>query len=300
MCCKMLSQSISACVGHSCGARRMLSNMAGRALPLRASAAMAASLRTSRSLRGLQCLRSMRPSTQAIRPDSMRACSAAGSCRRASTALRLWCTASKCAVSVSLPCARGGCPAAGNTWPGHRRPDKLAAAPWFAATALGRASQWPCPRFAPGRHRGRLPTSHAARAPLVLVGQLVAERQAHPAPAGQGVVGPAQGLLPAAINLCDGGLLHRQRHSGQQALLHHQTVFGTGSGILGINAPRPLALGGLCQAVGHRHLPRHFPRRLGGHLHRLRFQRAHRVAWGCSLTCMDWAVLLRTVSMARN
>ncbi len=78
------SQSISAAVGQTLGVRLTEPSMRGCARPWRASASMAASLRTSRSGLGDQNLRSMRPSTKAVRPSSIASRAAAGSVKPAS------------------------------------------------------------------------------------------------------------------------------------------------------------------------------------------------------------------------
>ena len=101
--CSSSTQSMTVCVGHWLGVALMLSSMRGVALPDSASAEIAASLRISRSLRGLQKLRWMRPSTNAIRPSSMRARSAAGITKRLSTPCAMADRLSRCAVNVSLP-----------------------------------------------------------------------------------------------------------------------------------------------------------------------------------------------------
>ncbi|MNT26405.1 hypothetical protein D3C72_1619760 [compost metagenome] len=78
MFCRIDSQSTTACVGQSLGAMLMLVSMRGCALPCRASALMAAILRTSKSARGLQNLRSILPSTNLPSAVAMRSSDAAG------------------------------------------------------------------------------------------------------------------------------------------------------------------------------------------------------------------------------
>ena len=80
----MLSQSITAAVGQVFGTRLIEPSIFGCARPWRDSASSAAILRTSRSARGDQNLRSMRPSTNAVRPSSIASRAAGGSAKPAS------------------------------------------------------------------------------------------------------------------------------------------------------------------------------------------------------------------------
>ena len=80
----MLSQSITAAVGHTFGVSAIEPSILGCALPWRDRASIAASFRTSRSGRGDQPLRSIRPSTKLLNPASIASRAAAGSSKPAS------------------------------------------------------------------------------------------------------------------------------------------------------------------------------------------------------------------------
>ena len=116
------------------------------------------------------------------------------------------------------------------------------------------------------------PVAHAGQA----FGQLGLQRELEPATARQRALRRRHGQLQAAIDLYQRGLLHRQRHGGDDALAGLERIACTRDGVARLNLPHDGLGAGLRQLRWRGHVPGHFERLAGGNVHGLLVQRQQR------------------------